>query len=100
MTAPIRHCLFAGNKLYYTTIHSKYNSKWHSQFVINRREKIDFKTTLVFSRDYSKFSVYHSRDDVSIQNFNVEFGDINNQFNDFYYKLEGYVDRHETLLQK
>ena len=52
------------------------------------------KTTVVYSRDYSKFSADSFRGDVSSQNFNVEFVNINDQFNDFYYKLEGCVDRH------
>ena len=48
-----------------------------------QRETMDSKTTSVFSRDYSKFS--------------VEFGDVNDQFNDFYFKLDGCVDRHAPL---
>ena len=52
---------------------------------------------VVYSRDYSKFSVDSFRDDVSIQNFDVEFDNVNDQFNDFYFKLEGCVDRHAPL---
>ena len=36
-------------------------------------------------------------DDISIQNFNVEFDDVNDQFNDFYFKLESCIDRHAPL---
>ena len=61
------------------------------------RDIMDFKTISVFSRDYSKFSVDNFRDDVSIQNFNVEFEDVNDQFNDFYFKIEGCVNRHAPL---
>ena len=72
-------------------------SDHYSQFIMVNRDKLDVKTILVYSRDYSKFSVDSFRDDVSIQNFDVEFGNVNNQFNDFYFKLEGCVDRHAPL---
>ena len=58
------------------------------------REKLDLKKVTVYSRDYSKFSDDIFRDDVSIQNFNVKFDNVNDQFNDFYFKLDGCVDRH------
>ena len=45
-------------------------------------------------RDFSKFSDKSFRDDVSIQNFDNEFTDVNDQFNDFYFKIEGCVNRH------
>ena len=61
-------------------------SDHYSQFIMVERDIMDFKTISVFSRDYSKFSVDNFRDDVSIQNFNVEFEDVNDQFNDFYFK--------------
>ena len=70
-------------------------SDHYSQFIMVDRDKLDFKTTVVYSRDYSKFSADSFRDDVSSQNFNVEFDNLNDQFNDFYYKLEGCVDRHQ-----
>ena len=72
-------------------------SDHYSQFVIVNRDKLDVKTRLVYSRDYSKFSVASFRDDVSIQNFDVEFDNVDDQFNDFYFKLEGCVDRHAPL---
>ena len=72
-------------------------SDHYSQFIMVNRDKLDFKTTVVYSRDYSKFSADSFRDDVSSQNFNVEFDNINDQFNDFYYKLKGCVDRHAPL---
>ena len=58
---------------------------------------MDFKTISVFSRDYSKFSVDNFRDDFSIQNFNVEFEDVNDQSNDFYFKIEGCANIHAPL---
>ena len=72
-------------------------SDHYSQFIVVNREKLDFKTISVYCPDYSKFSVESFRDDVSIQNFNAEFQNANDQFNDFYFKLEGCVDRHALL---
>ena len=60
-------------------------------------DKIDYKTMSIYSRDYSKFCVDSFRDDVSIQNFKVEFDDVNQQFNDFYFKLAGCVERHAPI---
>ena len=72
-------------------------SDHYSQFIVVNRDKLDFKTTVVYSRDYSKFSADSFRNDVSGQNLNAEFVNINDQFNDCYYKLEGCVDRHAPL---
>ena len=72
-------------------------SDHYSQFVFVKRDKIDYKTMSIYSRDYSKFCVDSFRDDVSIQNFNVEFDDVNHQFNDFYFKLAGCVERHAPI---
>ena len=72
-------------------------SDHYSQFTMVNREKLDLKKVTVYSRDYSKFSADIFRDDVSIQNFNVKFDNVNDQFNDFYFKLEGCVDRHAPL---
>ena len=69
----------------------------YSQFVSVQRDKIDYKTLSIYSRDYSKFSADSFREDVSIQNFNVEFDDVNHQFNDFYFKLAGCVERHAPI---
>ena len=65
-----------------------------SQFISVQRLKFDFKSISIFTRDYSKFSEKSFRDDVSIQNFDNEFTNINDQFNDFYFKIEGCVSRH------
>ena len=61
------------------------------------REKIDYKSINIFKRDYSKFSKESFRDDVSIQNFDNHFEDVNDKFNDFYFKLGGCVERHAPL---
>ena len=65
-----------------------------SQFVSVQKLKLDCKSISVYKRDYSKFSEESFRDDVSIQNFNTHFINVNDQFNDFYFKLEGCVNRH------
>ena len=65
-----------------------------SQFISVQRPKIDIKSISIYKRDYSKFSEKSFRDDISIQNFNHNLIDVNDQFNDFYYKLEGCVNRH------
>jgi len=65
-----------------------------SQFVSVHRPKFDFRSISIYKRDYSNFSEKTFRDDVSIQNFNNDLTDINDQFNDLYFKLEGCVNRH------
>ena len=68
-----------------------------SQFVSVKKEKIEFKNILMYKRDYSKFSDKSFRDDVEIQNFDNDYEDVNDQFNDFYLRLKGCVDRHAPL---
>ena len=51
----------------------------------------------MYKRDYSKFCEDSFRDDLSIQNFNNHFEDVNDKFNDFYFKLEVCVERHAPL---
>ena len=65
-----------------------------SQFISVQRLKFDFKSISIYKRDYSKFSEKSFREDVSIQKFDNEFTNVNDQFNDFYFKIEGCVDRH------
>ena len=72
-------------------------SDHYSQFVSVVRDKIDYKSIKMFKRDYSKFSDDSFRDDVSIQNFNNYSKDVNEKFNDFYFKLEACVERHAPL---
>ena len=68
-----------------------------SQFISVQRRRIDLKYITLYKRDYSQFSEQSFRDDVSIQIFNKELTDVNDQFNDFYYKIKGCVDRHAPL---
>ena len=60
----------------------------YTQFVSVVREKIDYKSIKRFKRDYSKFSEDSFRDDISIQNFNNYYEDVNDKFNDLYSRLE------------
>ena len=72
-------------------------SDHYAQFVSVRREKLDFKKITMYKRNYSNFSEGSFRDDVSIQNFNNNFEDVNEQFKDFYLRLNGCIDRHAPL---
>ena len=65
-----------------------------SQFISVQRLKLDYKLISLYKRDYSKFSEKSFRDDVSIQKFENDFINVNDQFNDFFFKLEGCVNRH------
>ena len=72
-------------------------SEHFSQFVSVKRINLDYTKSKIFKRDYSKFDSQQFRDDVSIQNFNTNHGDISEQFGDFYFKLNGCVDRHAPI---
>ena len=72
-------------------------SDHYSQFLSIKNSKVDYKSIVIYSRDYSKFSSSSFRDDVSIQNFYLNSIDVNEQFNDFYFKLKGCVDRHAPM---
>ena len=61
------------------------------------RRKVDFKNVTMYHRDYSNFNTQAFRDDISIQKWNNNLSNVNDQFNDFYWCLEGYVDRHAPL---
>ena len=69
-------------------------SEHFSQFVSIKREKIDYKSKSVFTRDYANFSSESFRDDISIQNWNNRYDNINDQFNDFHWRLDECVNRH------
>ena len=71
-------------------------SDHYSQFISVQEQKIDLKSSTIYRRDYSKFSEDSFRDDVSIQVFN-NFENINDQFQDFFNKLQGCVDRHAPI---
>ena len=89
-TNNIANSIFSGNIITDFSDH-------FSQFVSVQRPKMDYKSFTIYKRDYSKFCEGSFRDDVSIQNFNNTLTDINDQFRDFYFKLEGCVERHAPL---
>ena len=68
-----------------------------SQFVSVRREKIDFNNVKIYQRDYFKFDNSLFRDDVSIQKWDATYENVNDQFNDFFWKLNGCVERHAPI---
>ena len=72
-------------------------SEHFSQFVSVRREKIDFKNVKIYQRDYSKFDNSLFSDDVSIQKWDATYENVNDQFNDFFWKLNGCVERHAPI---
>ena len=72
-------------------------SEHFSQFVSVSRNKPDFKSNNIYQRDYSKFCAELFRDDVSIQKWDNNLTNVNEQFNDFYWRLENCVDRHAPL---
>ena len=67
------------------------------QFVSVRREKIDFNKVKIHKCDFSEFENDLFRDDVSIQNWNLSFDNVNDQFNEFFWKITGCVDRHAPI---
>ena len=89
-TNNIHKATVSGNILTDTSDH-------YSQFISVQEQKMDFKSTTIYRRDYSNFSEQSFRDDVSIQDFDNNFENINDQFSDFYNKLEGCVDRHAPI---
>ena len=52
-------------------------SDHYSQFVSVKGEKLDFKNITMFKRNYSTFSEDSFRDDISIQNFDNNFENVN-----------------------
>ena len=72
-------------------------SDHYSQFVSVRRAKLDFRKITMYKRNYSNFSEDSFRDDISLQNFDNNFDDVNDQFKDFYLRLMGCIERHAPL---
>ena len=72
-------------------------SDHYSQYLSIERQKFDVKENIIYKRDYTNFSRESFRDDVSIQNFNNNYTNVNDKFNDFFLKLEGAVSRHAPL---
>ena len=62
-----------------------------------KREKLDIKNISMYSRDYSKFSSNDCIDDVSIQRWNYDLDNPSDSFNDYFWRLEGCVDRHAPI---
>ena len=56
-----------------------------SQFLSVERQKVDFKNVTMYRGHYY------------IQKWNNNLSNVNDQFNDFYWRLEGCVDRHAPL---
>ena len=63
-----------------------------SQFISVKREKNDYKVLNVYIRDYTNFSSESFRDDIAIQNWNNKYDSINDQFNDFHWRLDECVE--------
>ena len=72
-------------------------SEHFSRFVSVRREKIDFNNVKIYQRDYFKFDNSLFRDDVSIQKWGATYENVNNQFNDLFWELNGCVERHAPI---
>ena len=72
-------------------------SEHFSQFLSVKRDFVDLNKVNIFQHDYSKFNSQQFRDDVSIQNFDNNLNDTNDQFWDFYLKLNGCVERHAPI---
>ena len=75
-------------------------SEHFSQFISIKREKIDNKSESVFTRDHANFSSESFRDDISIQNWNNRYDNINDQFNDFHWRLDECINRHAPFKKK
>ena len=78
-------------------IYSLLFSEHLSQFISVKKECIEYKHYNIYARDYSKFTTENFKDDVSLQNFANKFDSAHDQFNDFFWKPEGCVDRHAPI---
>ena len=67
------------------------------QFLSVNRNKPDLSNIKMYTRNYSKFSNESFCDDVSIQKWDNNLEDVNDQFNDFLARLEGCVDWHAPI---
>ena len=72
-------------------------SEHFSQFFPVSRAKLDLKDINIYQRNYSNFDSNSFRGDISIQKWDNNFADVNDQFNDFYKRLDSTVERHDPL---
>ena len=72
-------------------------SDHYSQCVGEQSKVVDFRKITMYKRNYSNFSEDSFRDCVSLQNFDNNFDDVNDQFKDFYLRLRGCIERHAPL---
>ena len=72
-------------------------SDHYSQFSSIRNLRADLKSINMYTRDYSKFSPEKFRHDIMQINFHNNFVDVNDQFADFYTKLENCVEQNAPL---
>ena len=72
-------------------------SEHFPQFASILRKKVDLKSTHIYQRNYAKFSTEAFREDIAIQNWENNLVDVNDQFNDFYWRLDKCVDRHAPM---
>ena len=67
------------------------------QFASIKREKIDIKNINMYTRNYSNFSSKDFHDDMSIQKWDYDLDNPTYLFNDFFWRLEGCVDRYAPI---
>ena len=58
---------------------------------------MDIKKIKMYARNYSSFSGKDFHDEVSIQKWNYGLNNPTELFNDFFWRLEGCVDRHAPI---
>ena len=58
---------------------------------------MDIKNVNMYARNYSNFSSKDFHDDVTIQKWNYDLNNPTELFNDFFWRLEGCVDRHAPI---
>ena len=69
-----------------------------SQFLYVNKSLAKIKPKSIYKRDFANYDEESFIEDVSIQNWNTNVhSDTNYKFNDFYWGLEGCIDRHAPL---
>ena len=68
-----------------------------SQFISIPDRKLKTNKITIFRRDYSNFIAENFRNDISGQNFENSYDDVNSQFKDFHSKLEACIEQHAPL---